>query len=135
MKKLSRRDFVKGVGAGAALMLAAPRLALGMRRGTGPGALRASQLMPGSGEFVVHSDLHNHSLISGDAFGDPATAYAQMRARGIDVACVTEHAISGKGHGELTCPGHEEGGCHKIEGINETDWGYMRELADAANDP
>lgn len=135
MKRLSRRDFVKGVGAGAALMLAAPRLALGGRPGAAPGAVRASQILPGSGQFVVHSDLHNHSLISGDAFGDPETAYAQMRDRGIDVACVTEHAISGKDHGELTCPGHEQGGCHMVEGINETDWEYMAELADAAYDP
>ncbi len=135
MKKLSRREFVRDMGAGAALLLAAPRLALGGRPGSAPGAMRASQLMPSSGQFVVHSDLHSHSLISGDAFGDPATAYAQMRARGIDVTCVTEHAISGKDHGELTCPGHEEGGCHKIEGINETDWAYMRDLADSANAP
>lgn len=134
MKKISRRDFVKDVGAGAALLLAAPRLALGGRLEAAPGAVRTSQLLPASGQFVVHSDLHNHSLISGDALGDPETAYGQMRERGIDVASVTEHAISGKGHGELTCPGHEEGGCHKIEGINETDWGYMRALADTAND-
>lgn len=133
MRKLSRRDFVKDVGIGAAVLLAAPRLALG--RGSETGAERASRLRPGSGLFVAHSDLHNHSLISGDAAGDPESAYQQMRDRGIDVACVTEHAISGKGHGEVTCPGHEQGGCHMIEGINDTDWAYMRELADAAYAP
>jgi hypothetical protein len=135
MKKLSRREFVRDAGLGAAFLLAAPRLAMGMRYGQQAGAERASRLQPDSGLFVVHTDLHNHSLISGDAFGDPDTAYAQMRARAIDVACVTEHAISGKGHGELTCPGHEEGGCQKVEGINESDWGVMRGLADAAYAP
>jgi hypothetical protein len=135
MKELTRRQFVKTAGMGAAVLLAAPRLALGRLHGPATGAVRASQLLPGSGQFVVHTDLHNHSLISGDAFGDPETAYGQMRARGIDAACVTEHAISGKGHGELTCPGHEQGGCHTIEGINGTDWETMRELADTAYDP
>ncbi|MGH2784888.1 MAG: DUF3604 domain-containing protein [Actinomycetota bacterium] len=135
MKRFSRREFIRDVGAGAALLVAAPRLVMGAGGKGQEGALRASQLLPSTGQFVVHSDLHNHSLISGDAFGDPATAYAQMRARGIDVACVTEHAISGKGHGEITCPGHEEGGCHKIEGINGADWEYMAELADASYDP
>ena len=134
MRKLSRREFVRDVGVGAAFLLAGPRLALGSDRRASVGAQRASKLTPASGLFVAHSDLHNHSLISGDAAGDPENAYQQMRDRGIDVACVTEHAISGKGHGELTCPGHEQGGCHTIEGINETDWEYMKTLADSAND-
>jgi len=131
--RLGRREFLKAAGAAGALFLARPGISLGSGRAIGVGAARASALLPGSGLFVVHSDLHNHSLISGDAFGDPQDAYRQMAARGIDVACLTEHAISGKHHGELTCPGHEQGGCHTVEGINETDWAYMRTLADDAD--
>ena len=56
------------------------------------GASRVSKL--GGSLFVVHSDLHNHSIISGDALGDPDAALAQIRDRGIDVACLTEHAVS-----------------------------------------
>jgi hypothetical protein len=98
------------------------------------GASRISKLQPG-GLFLVHTDLHNHSLISGDAAGDPVDALVQMAGGGIDVACMTEHAISGKGHGELTCPGHEQGGCHTIEGINDSDWARMAEIADGGYQP
>ncbi|MFN8075229.1 MAG: DUF3604 domain-containing protein [Kineosporiaceae bacterium] len=41
--------------------------------------------------FVVHADLHNHTLLS-DGRGDPATAFAKMRAAGLDVAALTDHA-------------------------------------------
>ncbi len=133
MSKIERRDFLKGVGAAGALLLARPRLAFGsFGPPPAPGAQRASKLLPNSGLFVVHTDLHNHSLISGDAAGDPNTAYQRMRDNGIDVACLTEHAISGKGHGEVTCAGHQQGGCHTIEGINDSDWEVMAELADAS---
>jgi hypothetical protein len=135
MSQIRRRDFLKGVGAAGALLLTRPRLALGAIGLNGApvaGASRASKLLPGSGLFVAHTDLHNHSLISGDAAGKPTTAYAAMRSRGIDVACLTEHAISGQGHGEVTCPGHNQGGCDTVEGINETDWEYMSTLADEA---
>ena len=40
---------------------------------------------------LVYADLHNHSLLS-DGLGDPEQAFAQMRAAGLDVAALTDHA-------------------------------------------
>jgi hypothetical protein len=88
----------------------------------------------GGSLVLVHSDLHNHTIISGDAEGDPADALQQIRDRGIDVACLTEHAVSGKDHGQYTCPQHQEGGCRFVEGINANDWAEMAAIADAGND-
>lgn len=42
-------------------------------------------------ELLLHADLHNHSLLS-DGLGDPAAAFAQMRAAGLDAAALTDHA-------------------------------------------
>lgn len=117
------------------LLVARPSIANTLGGLASPGASRRSKLPSSAGLTLVSTDLHNHSLISGDAFGDPNTALQDIRARGIDVACMTEHAISGKDHGELTCPGWEEGGCHKIEGINGSDWEAMAGFADAAYEP
>jgi len=97
------------------------------------GASRSSRL--GGSLTLVHSDLHNHSLISGDALGAAHDALGHIRARGIDVACMTEHAVSGLGHGQLDCPDWKMGGCRFIEGINANDWKSMAEIADAAYKP
>lgn len=43
------------------------------------------------GAFLVVADLHNHTLMS-DGRGDPEQAFAQMRAAGLDVAALTDHA-------------------------------------------
>ncbi len=43
------------------------------------------------GTFLLYADLHNHSLLS-DGLGDPEQAFAQMRAAGLDVAALTDHA-------------------------------------------
>ncbi len=40
---------------------------------------------------AVQADLHNHSLNS-DGLGDPERAFGQMRAAGLDVAALTDHA-------------------------------------------
>ncbi len=40
---------------------------------------------------AVQADLHNHSLDS-DGLGDPERAFVQMRAAGLDVAALTDHA-------------------------------------------
>jgi len=40
---------------------------------------------------LLIGDLHNHSLLS-DGEGDPLTAFAQMRAAGLDFAALTDHA-------------------------------------------
>lgn len=97
------------------------------------GAERMSRF--GSSLFVVHTDLHNHSFVSGDAEGLPADALDQIREQGIDVACMTEHAVSGKGHGQYTCPTWQDGGCRFAEGINENDWQTMKNIADNAYVP
>jgi hypothetical protein len=130
---VKRRDFLKGlVGLAGGLVM---RPALGATLGglSGSGASRLSRL--GGRLFLVHSDLHNHSLISGDALGDPNGALAAIRARGIDVACMTEHAVSGKDHGQYDCAEWHEGGCRFVEGINASDWQAMAKIADDANLP
>ena len=94
------------------------------------GASRTSRLF-GPGRFVVHTDLHNHSVLSGDAVGDPKAAFAQFRAAGLDVASLTEHAIMGRTHGQVTC---RSGPCRAFIGMNDADWKRVRKLADKAND-
>ena len=102
--------------------------------GVAAGPSRRSKLFPRGRAFLVHTDLHNHTLVSGDAVGSPEVAFRDMRRRGIDVASLTEHAISGKDHGEVTCGDHELP-CRTITGINQTDWEAMREVADRFDDP
>jgi len=53
------------------------------------GAGRHSRL--GEDGTLVYADMHNHSLLS-DGLGDPEQAFAQMRAAGLDVAALTDHA-------------------------------------------
>ncbi len=102
--------------------------------GVARGASRRSKVFPRGGRFLVHSDLHNHTLISGDAAGSPEVAYTDMRRHGLDVASLTEHAISGKDHGEVTCGDHEAP-CRIIEGINQTDWEAVKAVADRFDRP
>lgn len=135
MKPLSRRDFLTAlavVGGGLAIHPSLAEALGGVRGSTG--ASRYSKLH-GRSLVLVHTDLHNHSFISGDAEGDPHAALNKVRARGIDVACMTEHAVSGKDHGEHTCGTWQNGGCRFIEGINANDWETMAEIADAAYEP
>src|SRR5919199_3160652 len=40
---------------------------------------------------VYFGDLHNHTAYS-DGYGRPEEAYAQLRARGLDFAAITDHA-------------------------------------------
>ena len=131
---MDRRQFLKTlavIGGGLAV-----RPALGSTLGgltNAAGASRRSKL--GGNLFLVHTDLHNHSLISGDALGGPNKALNDIRARGIDVACMTEHAVSGLGHGQYDCPTWQKGGCRFAEGINANDWEAMNAIADAAYKP
>lgn len=53
------------------------------------GAARLSRLTDDG--TLVYADLHNHSLLS-DGLGDPEQAFDQMRAAGLDVAALTDHA-------------------------------------------
>jgi hypothetical protein len=92
---VSRRRVLQGGAAAGALLMVRPTGALA--RPVGPsdayGTTRESRLFPGS--FVVHTDMHNHTLLS-DGAGDPERAYGSMRDAGLDVACLTDHTVTGK---------------------------------------
>ena len=137
MKPLGRRDFLKALGVVAGGLAARPALAssLGGLPSLGSVSRRSRLQGPGSRLFLVHTDLHNHSLISGDALGAPDQSLHDIHARGIDVASMTEHAVSGLGHGQFDCPTWQKGGCRFIEGINQNDWETMAKIADAAYHP
>ena len=135
MRPLDRRDFLKAMavlGGGLAMRPSLAGTLGGLPSSTG--ATRYSKLDDGS-LTLVHTDLHNHSFISGDAEGAPYLALHNIRAAGIDVACMTEHAVSGKNHGETTCGTWQDGGCRFIEGINARDWHTMAKIADDAYEP
>ena len=136
MQAMQRRAFLKALALTAGGVAMPPALAstLGGLAGT-TGASRVSRLDRSGSLRLVHTDLHNHSFMSGDADGDPTNALKQIRAAGIDVACMTEHAVSGKDHGQYDCAKWQNGGCRFIEGINEEDWATMAKIADAAYDP
>jgi hypothetical protein len=132
---MERREFLKALAALGGALAVRPMNSFGAVSPTVVPDARRSKLPASAGLFLAFTDLHNHSLISGDALGDPNSALLDIKAGGIDVACMTEHAISGKDHGQLTCPGWEKGGCHTVEGINGEDWKAMRTIANAAYDP
>jgi hypothetical protein len=129
---LGRRDFLKGSAAAGALLLSGRPLAA---LATGEGALdawgtpRTSRLFP-QGAFLAHADLHNHTLLS-DGAGRAEDAFAMMRAAGIDVAALTDHAVAGKVGGQVTCA---HGGCTAVVGINEDSWQTLGSLADRADE-
>ena len=124
---LTRRDFIKaGAATSAALLVARPSSVFGA---PGPQAFptsRQSRLFPGSGTFVAHSDLHNHSLLSDGASG-PEQAFDLMRAAQLDVAALTDHAVLGKVAGHVC----GSGSCTAAVGINEASWQEMARIADA----
>ncbi|WP_214404224.1 CehA/McbA family metallohydrolase [Pseudonocardia lacus] len=80
---------------------------------------RRSLVLPRSGERLLHADLHNHTLLS-DGAGRPEDAFGSMRAAGLDVAALTDHA-----HGESV----------SYTTIDDADWRWIGELADAAYEP
>jgi hypothetical protein len=136
VRPIERRAFLKtmALAGGGLAMRPALGATLGGLAGT-TGASRRSRLDRSRSLRLVHTDLHNHSFISGDAEGDPLKALTSIRAAGIDVACMTEHAVSGKDHGQYDCSTWQNGGCRFIEGINEDDWQAMAKIADDAYDP
>lgn len=133
---MERRTFLKALALAGGGLAVRPAFAstLGGLPGT-TGASRRSRLDRSRSLLLVHSDLHNHSFISGDAEGDPYKALHHIRTAGIDVACMTEHAVSGKDHGQYTCATWQDGGCRFAEGINADDWETMAKIADAAYHP
>lgn len=95
-----------------------------------PTVARASKLVPGT--WLVHADLHNHTLFS-DGDGDPAAAFASMRSSGLDVAALTDHAVLGGALGALASVCGS--GCTSVRGIDQASWEQSRALADGADDP
>lgn len=85
------------------------------------GTERTSPLF--SDHFLVHADLHNHTLLS-DGSGDPRLAFGSMRSAGLDVAAITDHAS--------VPPPMRLGG---KRGIDEAGWRLIQELARAEDAP
>jgi hypothetical protein len=125
---VSRRTVLKAGAASGALLLARPALAAPLGPVKEFSTSRRSRLFPGT--RLVHADLHNHTLYS-DGDGDPARAFASMRAAGVDAAALTDHATVSKALGEVEGP-CSGGACGGVEGITEQRWEATRELADAA---
>lgn len=125
---LSRRDVFKATaGAGALLML--PRWASAAAQPSG----RPTSHLAGGRYTLLQSDLHNHTLLS-DGAGRAEDAFAQLRAAGLDVAALTDHATTQKSAGPagaLHCPST----CGAVGGITEKDWQQLGTLADAADVP
>ena len=129
---LTRRDFIKaGLGAGA-LLVAGPQRLFGGTADAAPGSFpvsRTSRLFPGNGRFVVHSDLHNHSLNS-DGHVPAEEVFARMRAVELDAAALTDHALFGKAAGK-PCSNPT---CNNYLGIDEASWKQTEAIANANND-
>ena len=122
---MHRRTFLRNATAGAGALLvsrALPALATGLGPVDRYGTARTSRLFPGT--TLLHADLHNHSLFS-DGDGDAAQAFASMRAAGLDVAALTDHA-SGDKAASHAC---SEGDCPAI-GLDEAEWRKVSEYAD-----
>jgi hypothetical protein len=87
------------------------------------GTSRQSRLFPG--RSLAHADLHNHTWLS-DGAGDPALAFASMRAAGLDVAAITDHSRWASAFlGLVSAPGWT--------GIDGRAWRRTADLADQAN--
>ena len=120
---LTRRDLLKGAAGAGALLVARPFRTFA----SAPLDARRSRVFPAAGRFVVFTDLHNHTLLS-DGAEDPGTAFAEMRASGLDVAAITDHAVFGEVAGTACASG-----CSRYAGINDAAWQQVRAFADAAN--
>lgn len=118
----------------AALLLTPGRDVRSPTARTVSGAARSSGL--GGGEVVVQADLHNHTLFS-DGAGEPAEAFASMRAAGLDVAALTDHAtlvapwLAAAARGEAGLPP----GVRPARGMHPSAWPRAAELADDADEP
>ncbi|WP_432834939.1 CehA/McbA family metallohydrolase [Dactylosporangium sp. CA-092794] len=71
------------------------------------------------GPELLHADLHNHTLLS-DGAGAPEAAFASMRAAGLDVAAVTDHAF---------------GPSEPNKTIDDEAWRRLGKCADTADEP
>jgi hypothetical protein len=131
--ELSRRGLLTAGGGllvaaatSGSLMTADSSSAADVLRGAG----RRSRLSRGT--TLVHADLHNHTLLS-DGDGDPAGAFASMRAAGLDVAALTDHAtlsdnLLGDAIKGLLPPEYTQ-----LGGLTPEGWRRTGELADSAD--
>jgi hypothetical protein len=69
--------------------------------------------------LLLHADLHNHTRLS-DGDGWAEEAFASMRAAGLDVAAITDHAY---------------GPVEPAKTIDDEGWRRIGKLADAADEP
>jgi hypothetical protein len=94
----------------------------------------------GDDAFLVVADLHNHTLMS-DGRGDPDRAFAQMRAAGLDVAALTDHAsIPRDQRDELGLHQYPDADAldvarHMPRSFGDADWERTAELADEFDVP
>jgi hypothetical protein len=90
--------------------------------------------------FLVVADLHNHTLLS-DGRGDPERAFAQMRAAGLDVAALTDHAsIPREERDDLGLHQYPDAGAldvarHMPRSFDDAGWERTGELADEFDVP
>lgn len=96
------------------------------------GASRRTALTQGL--TLVHADLHNHSLLS-DGDGDPAAAFASMRAAGLDVAALTDHATMSDNALGDPLTGALPPEYTQLGGLTPDGWAQTGRLADAADEP
>lgn len=102
----------------AAPVRSAGAVLIGAAGGREPAADRRSRVFPAGGERLLHADLHNHTLLS-DGDGRPEDAFASMRAAGLDIAAITDHATVDP---------------HSPNSIDADAWQQLAELADAADE-
>ncbi len=90
--------------------------------------------------FLLHGDLHNHSLFS-DGDGDPERAFDQMRAAGLDFAALTDHAsIPHHSIPSLDPSAYPDADAlqrarNAPRSFDDAAWRRTAQLADAADDP
>lgn len=96
-----------------------PTRALLIGKRTGPVPRDQSRLCPDGQDRLLHADLHNHTQFS-DGAGWAEDAFASMRAAGLDVAAVTDHAY---------------GICEPAKTIDDAGWRKLGAIADAADAP
>jgi Protein of unknown function (DUF3604) len=90
--------------------------------------------------YLVVADLHNHTFLS-DGRGDPERAFAQMRAAGLDVAALTDHAsIPREQRDELGLHQYPDADAldvarHMPRSFDEAAWERTAELADEFDVP
>jgi hypothetical protein len=112
---------------------------MGTEMTTSADGWRRSRLR-GDDAFLVVADLHNHTLLS-DGRGDPERAFAQMRAAGLDVAALTDHAsIPVEQRDELGLDHYPDAAALEVarrmpRSFDEAAWERTAELADEFDVP